>query len=133
VASDSEGMPLDKWCGRKGIIPSAHICIFHFASACLQSAWARRLRYLFRSVGSVTIVFALCSVDYFPNYRVNHLPPTTFGAGISAVARLNRAVRPEGGQLTIELFHRFSAIALRAACPSASRDSSRDAKAAKVQ
>jgi hypothetical protein len=49
------------------------------------------------------------------------------------LARLNRAVRPEGGQLIIELFHRFATTIVRAACPSASSDPSRVAKAAKIQ
>jgi hypothetical protein len=69
----------------------------------------------------------------FPNYRVNHLPPTTFSAVLSAVVWLNRAVRPEGGQLIIELFHHSATITVRAACPSAGSDPSRAAKAAKIQ
>jgi hypothetical protein len=47
--------------------------------------------------------------------------------------RLNRAVRPEGGPLIAELFHRFAALALRAACPSASSDASRVANVRKTQ
>jgi hypothetical protein len=49
------------------------------------------------------------------------------------LARLNRAVRPEGGQLITELFHRLAALALRTACPSAISAPSRVAKAAKIQ
>jgi hypothetical protein len=47
------------------------------------------------------------------------------------VARLNRAVRPEGGLLITKLFHGFAAITLRAACPAASSDPSRAAYAVK--
>jgi hypothetical protein len=47
------------------------------------------------------------------------------------VARLNRAVRPEGGLLITKLFHGLAAITLRAACPAASSDPSRAANAVK--
>jgi hypothetical protein len=49
------------------------------------------------------------------------------------LARLDRAVRPEGGRLITELLHRLEATTVRAACPSASSDPSRVAKAAKSQ
>jgi hypothetical protein len=47
------------------------------------------------------------------------------------VARLIRAVRPEGGLLVTARFHGLAAITLRAACPAASCEPSRAAHVAK--
>jgi hypothetical protein len=47
------------------------------------------------------------------------------------VARLNRAVRPEGGLLITELVHGLAAITSWAACPAASSDPSRAANEVK--